>query len=194
MKRSQKITLRQVAVRRKVSDMLDSEVETRSETFQADLDTAKNELRVLDSELEAALMVETDDVETRQVESVETPEGREFAALIEESNVADFVAEALGGGAVQGASLELRQEILGDKMPVSDGIWMPLDLLFDSDNGDLETRADAATNVASAIQESQQPITPRMFPASAGAFMGIPRPTVPVGDTTYVAIAGGRYG
>ena len=191
MKQSQKISLRQVEVRRKISDMLDTEVETRSDTFQADLDTFKNELRALDSELEAALMVESDEAETRQVESVETPEGREYAALIEQSSVADFVTEALGGGAVQGASLELRQEILGDNVPVSDGIWMPLDLLFDSDGGDLETRADAATNVASAIQDSQQPITPRLFPASAGAFMGIQRPTVPVGDTTYIAITGG---
>ena len=167
--------------------MLDSEVETRSETFTADLDALKNELRALDSELEAAFLIESDEAETRQTEAVETPESREFADLIGRSSVADFMVEALDGHAVQGASLELRQEVLG-----AGAIGhMPIDLLLPSDSDDVETRADAATNVADSIAERQSDIAARIFAETAGAYMGIARPTVPVGEDTYIAITGG---
>ena len=192
MTRVQKIQLKLSEARTKLAALLDTETEKRSETFSADLDTSKAEIASLESEFQAAMIVEPEPKETR---SEETPEKREFRELLAGASVEDFIREAIGGVALAGASKELREETL-------DGLatgWIPLDLFMTEearadDSDDLEERADAATNVASAVQDTQRPITPRLFPQSSGAYMGIERPTVPVGDTTYVTLASGATG
>ena len=63
---------------------------------------------------------------------------------------------------------------------------MPLALL-----ADLETRADAVTNIGTAIQENQMAIAGRVFNQSAAAYLGVQSPTVPVGTVSYPRINAG---
>ena len=55
----------------------------------------------------------------------------------------------------------------------------------------VEHRADAATNVAASIAETQSSIAGRIFAESSGAYLGVERPTVGVGESTYVALSSG---
>ena len=183
MTRTQQIQLRQSEARQKMTTLLDTPTEERAETWTADLDGLKNELRSLESELQAALVLEPEPTETR---TEETPEGREFQELVSTASVGDYMAEVAQGLPLDGASLELRQETL-DGMGVG---WIPLDVLM-TDEPPLETRADASTDVSASIEDNQRGIQPRLFPASAGQYMGVSRPSVPVGDSTFVTLATG---
>ena len=56
---------------------------------------------------------------------------------------------------------------------------------------ELETRADAVTNIATAIQDTQLPIAPRVFPRSSVAYLGIMTPTVQPGTVSYPRLSAG---
>ena len=60
----QKLQLRQSELRQKISGLL--ELETRSDTQQADLDTATREMRSLEGDIQAAILIDTP-IETRKV-------------------------------------------------------------------------------------------------------------------------------
>ena len=133
------------------------------------------ELRSMESLIGAAILAGED----ATVEATsDTPEGREIRELIGKSSILDFAIEANGGGAVSGAPLELRQELLGDYPG-----FMPLELL--------ERRADAVTNIATAIQDTQQPIAARVFPRSAADYLGVVSETVPIGTVSYPRLSAG---
>ena len=170
----QKLQIEQSETRSKIADHL-----TRDETTAddiAELDKLTARMKELEPLIRAALIVEPEPVETR---ADATPEDREFADLIKRSSVADFIGESLGEP-IDGASLELRQALaLG-------GNSFPIDLL--------ETRADVATNVTASVQESQGSIADRVFARSAGAYLGVSRPTVGIGESTYVALSTGATG
>ena len=181
MTRLQKLQIEQSELRSKIGAALDTAGDKRSETWQSDLDTLTKRAQTLESELRAALVVGEGEEETREEEeTTETPEGRELAGLLKRSSIEDYLADSLFDERLDGASLELRQAL---ELPPNQ---VPLDLF-------LETRADVATNVdaADAPQENQQSIAARVFAATAGAYMGIERPTVPVGTTSYVTLASG---
>ena len=179
MTRLQRIQLAQSEARSRLAVLLDTAIETRSDTFTADLDKAKAEVQALESQIQAALLIDEEPVvETRD----EDGEDRELRQLIERSTVGAFLNEAAHGSPVDGAERELRQALaLGSNQ-------LPIDVLLDND---LETRADAATNITSSIAESQRSIAARVFGNTAGAFLGWSRPTVGVGDHTFVALSGG---
>ena len=87
---------------------------------------------------------------------------------------------------MSGAEAELRAAL------DLDADQIPLDMLLPSETtASAEHRADAATNVAASIAENQSSIAGRIFAASTGDFLGIDRPTVPVGDSTFIALAAG---
>ena len=114
-------------------------------------------------------------------------ETREVSSLIERAEIAAYLRAAASGNPVTGAERELRQAVLGDD---ADEMLMPMDMLMPL-SGALETRADAVTNVADSIQHSQQNIIGRIFAETSGAYLGVQRPSVPVGETHYYALNGG---
>ena len=105
--------------------------------------------------------------------------------LIASASIVDFIAEANGSAALDGASLELRAEVMGDEPN-----YMPLEMLLISGAG-VEHRADAVTNIGSAIQDSQMPIMGRVFAQSAVEYLGVNSPVVPVGTVSYPRLSGG---
>ena len=187
MTRTQKLQLKLSEARTKLGKMLDTENEQRAATWVADLDTVKSEMRSLETQLQAALMIEDDKTETETVTTETVTETREDKEKRELRNAVDFrnyLAAALGGhGVVTGPEAEYNQElgIPSDRFP--------LELLTrDDDDGDLETRAkingDAGVNQGSWVD--------RLFADSAAKFLGVTFPSVAPGVAAYpVTTAGG---
>ena len=173
MTRLQKLQLAQSEKRAALGALLDAET-----TDQDAIGKLSLELRSMEGNIQAAILAGEDEtVETRQ----DTPEGREMRDLIGKASIMDFVSEANGGAALEGAALELRQELLGD-FPGH----MPLEML--------EKRADTVSNVGTAIQDTQQPIAGRVFARGSAEYLGVMSPTVPVGTVSYPRLSGGTTG
>ena len=176
----QKLQLRQSETRQKLATLLETDLEKRGETYADDLAKLTAALKGLEPEIQAAIMAQPDDNETRtEDDGAETPEDREYVDLLQRSSIIDYLGEALGEP-VEGASRELREEL-----DVGVG-YLPLDVL--------ETRADAATNVdaSTAPADTQQGgIAGRVFAQTAGAYLGVQRPTVPTGTVSYVELTSG---
>ena len=188
MTRLQKIQLRQSEVRSKIAAELDRPDEERTD---GELERLTREAQSVEVELRAALTIEQ---EQAIPDTIETPEGRELAELFRRSSLAAFVDETLTGAPLEGANVELRSHLLGENMVG----YLPLDLLLEPDErfrggegGRFETRADAVTNVATAIQDNQNTIAARVFARSATAYLGAMMPSVPVGDASYPRLTSG---
>ena len=177
----QRIQLRQSEVRSLIAAELDKAAEDRADGA---LETLTAQAKGLEVEYRAALTLQ----EERAVpDRVETPEGRELAELYRRSSMLDYMDEILETRPVDGASREFREAILGDNRPG----FMPLDFLLEPDEERIEQRADAVTNIATAIQENQQSIAQRVFARSASAYLGIMMPSVAVGTVSYPRLSAG---
>ena len=178
----QKLQLEQSEIREKIGGVLDKEDKTAEDrTEMGQLSKRAQELEV---EVRAAIVI--DEPETVVDTDKDDPETRELASLRRRSSIYDFVDEAVHGRGVDGASQEFRQAILGEDRHG----YLPLDLLLDDDE-QLEQRADAVSNIGTAIQENQQSIAARVFARGSAAYLGVMMPTVPVGTTSYPRITGG---
>ena len=175
---SQRIQLKMSEVRQAINGF-DSE---NGDTVELDKMTA--EYQKLDSQYRAALITESTEDTTRH-STEDTAEGREIGRLLDRASLLDFVGEAVNGATLDGASKELREAVLGSDI----GGFMPLDMLLPRQR--VEQRADAVSNVATAIQENQMPIAGRVFPRSSAEYLGVNSPTVAVGTVTYLRITGG---
>ena len=177
----QRIQLRQSEVRSLIAAELDKAAEDRADGA---LETLTAQAKGLEVEYRAALTLQ----EERAVpDRVETPEGRELAELYRRSSMLDYMDEILETRPVDGASREFREAILGDNRPG----FMPLDFLLEPEEERIEQRADAVTNIATAIQENQQSIAQRVFARSASAYLGIMMPSVAVGTVSYPRLSAG---
>ena len=129
-------------------------------------------------ELRGALIVaEPDPAEIRVEGDAET---RELAQLTERANVGDILSATFEKRQTSGEAAELQKHFgLGSHQ-------VPLEMLR-IDRG-VEERA-AATVPASIGDASQAPVITPVFASGDGAFLGIERPTVPVGDAAYPVLS-----
>ena len=170
---AQTIMLKLSSARQRLNELL--QVETRSEDETAEMEKLTNEVSAKEPELRAALASEvpTNEVSTGATEDAET---RELQRLTTKANVGDIFAAALEHRNTEGETAELQKHYgLGAHQ-------VPLELLR-IDRG-VEARA-AATVPANIGDASQGEVITPVFSSGAGAFMGIERPTVPVGDVAY---------
>ena len=180
MTNAQRLELRASEIRQRLNElsgMAELTDETRSE-----MDALAIEYADVERQKRAAIIAGDTPPETPEPESGDA-ETREIADMIERAEIRNYLVSAALSNPVDGVERELRQAILGENAPETD---MPIDVLLP-----LETRADASTDVASAIQHNQQNIVGRIFSETAGAYMGVQRPSVPVGETHYYALTGG---
>ena len=183
----QTLQLEQSEVRQKIGGLLNKKDRTDAESTE--LEQLTTRAQELEPEIRAAIVID-EAPETVVDTDTDSPEARELESLRRRSSLYDFVDEAVYGRVVDGASAEFRQAIFGEDKHG----YFPLDMLLDDDRRDgydRETRADAVTNIATAIQENQQSIAARVFARSATAYMGVNMPTVPVGTTSYPRINAG---
>ena len=178
----QRLELRASELRQKLNDL--SGLETLSDEQRGDIDTLSLEYADVERQKRAAILA-GDVPETPEPNA--GGERREISSLIERAEIAAYLRAAASGNPVSGAEKELRQAVLGDD---ADEMLMPMDMLMPL-GGEIETRADAVTNVDSAIQHSQQNIIGRIFAETAGAYLGVQRPSVPTGETHYYTLTGG---
>ena len=176
MTNAQKIQLRQSEVRTAIAAELDKE-----EKDGEALERLTKEAQSLEVELRAALVIEE---QSLPADRIDTPEGRELRELRNRSSVFDYVSEVMDGRPLDGASLEYRQALMGDHPG-----HLPLEMLLDDE--ELETRADAVSNISTAIQDNQMPIAQRVFARSASAYLGVMMPSVSVGDVSYPRLTAG---
>ena len=153
------------------------QVETRSAEEQTEMEALTNEVSVKEPELRAALAAEPDPEETRVEGDAET---RELAQLTARSNVGDILSATFEKRQTSGAAAELQKHYgIGSHQ-------VPLEML--RINRSVEERA-AATVPASIGDASQAPVITPVFASGDGAFLGIERPTVPVGDAAYPVLS-----
>jgi hypothetical protein len=170
-----------------------SDIRTKINAFpddgaDADRDALTAEYMTLESQYRAAVITESaDDDPDKDPPRSTDPEDREIARLIDRVGVGDYLDAAAAGRAVDGAAAELRCAVLGDDAPAE---YMPIDVLLPRAH-ERQLRADAATNIATAVQDNQSTIAGRVFAVGALEYLGVDRPTVPFGTMSYVSLTAG---
>ena len=165
----QKIQLAMSEKRQRLNELLGI-VETRSEEQQAELETLTGEIQKLEPELRAAIAAEPDPVVETRVGDLDS-EARERRDLCARASVGDVLMAVLEKRSCDGATLEAQQAFgCGPNQ-------IPLDMLR------VEHRAvtTGPTNVETVEADVVQPV----FATGEGAFLGIDRPTVPMGDAVF---------
>ena len=172
MTRVQSIQLKQSEARQRLTALLD---DPDKENRQEEMGKISLEMRSLETELQAALQVETLPLEQRQ----DGPEAREMRSLEGRSNAGEIVDFALGRQPVEGATAELQQH------HGLDSNMIPLALLRRQawETSPLETRA--VTPAPADVGTSQRQIIPYVFPDASAAFLGVAMPTVAVGEQSF---------
>lgn len=164
---------RQAEARAKFNDLDAKESRTEAEdTEHRKLDA---ELRKLDGELVTAAKAVEDERDAAVVETRtgDSPEAREYRRLLGRASIGRIVAGAVEHRALDGAEREIQQarELAGNQIP--------LDLLR------LPVEERAVTPGPTNVGASAEPVIGPVFATGAGAFLGVYRPTVPVGDAAY---------
>ena len=153
------------------------QVETRSAEQQTEMETLTKEVSAKEPELRAAIAAEDDKQEVVTTADAET---RELARLTERANVGDILSATFEKRQTSGAAAELQKHfgIGSHQVPLS---------MLKVDRG-VEERA-AATVPASIGAAAQGEVITPVFASGDGAFLGIERPTVPVGDAAYPVLS-----
>ena len=173
----QKLQVRQSEIREKINELLGND--KRSETEQAELETLTTEGQKIEPEIRAALIAQPDPDEAETVETGDA-ETRELRQLTEKANLGDILSATFEKRQTEGAPAELQKHYgLGSHQ-------VPLEMLRVSRG--VEERA-AATVPASIGDASQGEVITPIFASGDGAFMGIERPTVAVGDAAYPVLS-----
>ena len=175
MTAAQTIQIRLSECRQTLNSLL--QVETRSDEQQTEMEALTKEVSAKEPELRAALAAEPDPNETHVEGDAET---RELAQLTERANVGDILSATFEKRQTSGEAAELQKHHgIGSHQ-------IPLEML--RTNRAVEERA-AATVPGSIGDASQAEVVTPVFSSGDGAFMGIERPTVPVGDAAYPVLS-----
>ena len=175
MTAAQTLMIKLSSARQRLNELL--QVETRSAEEQTEMETLTAEVSKREPELRAALAAEPDPNETRVEGDAET---RELRELTERANVGDILSATFEKRQTSGEAAELQKHYkLGAHQ-------VPLEML--RINRSVEERV-AATVPASIGDASQGEVITPVFSSGDGAFLGIERPTVPVGDAAYPVLS-----
>ena len=186
MTNAQRLEVRASKIRSRLNELSGIETGELTEETRSEMDSLEIEYADVERQKRAAILA-GDTPEIPEPETA-TSEQREIDALIGRAEIRSYLTAAASGVSVTGAELELRQAVLGDDAPET---YMPIDILLDMGDGELETRADAVTNVSASIAHAQSNIIGRIFAETAGAYLGVQRPSVPTGESHYYALASG---
>ena len=174
MKTSQTLSIRLSEIRQTINEL--NAKETLAETEQTKLDELTIEFAAKETKYRAALTVEGEEEARAQGLFEGDAETRELAQLTERANVGDILSATFEKRQTSGESAELQKHYgLGSHQ-------VPLEML--RINRGVEERA-AATVPASIGDASQAAVITPVFASGDGAFLGIERPTVPVGDGSF---------
>ena len=183
MTTTQKIALRLSEVRTRLNEVSGLEGDDFTPEIRSESEKLEREYSGLETRHRAAIIADGAPIETR---SNDTGEGREMRELVSRAGISGIFDAAMTGKVTAGAEAELQKEL---KL---EGNAVPLVLLRRHDDGEgVEHRTTGVTPVpaAGSIGASQSEIIPAVFPEGAVAFLGIPQPTVPVGERVYTVLS-----
>ena len=188
MTRLQKLQLRQSELRTEMGGILDKE--DRTDDDKGRLSELSREMRSVESDLQAALLIEDEpatETETRATGEGEDAEAKELDGLLQRASILPYFGEAVSGREVQGVEHELRSGLLGDD---ARGGLLPVEMLLAEDR---EQRAEAATTVADAARTpgSQATVLQRVFTRSIAARLMVSMPMVEVGQANFPILQSG---
>ena len=184
MDRVQKVQLRLSESRNKLSELLDTELAKRGESFDEDLKRLSQEIRSLESEYQAALLA-SPEPETRVEARHESAEDRELRELEESVDFANYVRAALAGhGVVSGPEAELNKH-LG-----LESNYFPMSILARGLEDDLEQRTKRDGDAGA----SQGRWVDRVFAESAARRLGVTFDSVAPGVAAYPITSAGGSG
>ena len=146
-------------------------VETRSTDEDTELTTATTEYADVNAQLVAEGERERTRLEAARLVHTTDPELREQRALCGRANVGEIMTAVMERRSVDGANLEVQQAF--DCGPNQ----VPLEMLR------LEERAVTPGPTSVATEEAD--VLPPVFATGAGAFFGVDRPIVPMGDAVF---------
>ena len=171
----QKLQIRQSEARESINALLG--LETRTEDQDAELVTLTAEAQALEPELRSAIIASPDETQTVENEDAET---RELQQLTERATVGDILSATFEKRQTSGEAAELQKHFgLGSHQ-------VPLEML--RINRAVEGRAAATVPDSIGAASQAEVITP-VFASGDGAFLGIERPVVPVGDAAYPVLS-----
>ena len=154
--------------------------ETLESGEAAEIETLRSELAAKETQYRAALTAEGAEEARAQGLFEGDAETRELAQLTERANVGDILSATFEKRNTSGEAAELQKHYgIGSHQ-------IPLEMLR-VDRG-VESRA-AATVPASIGDASQAAVVTPIFSTGDGSFLGVERPTVPVGDAAYPVLS-----
>ena len=186
--RLQKLQLRQSELRSQMGEILDKE--DRGDEDRTRLSDLSREMRSLEGDLQAALLIEEEPVEKtekREDGKGEDAESKELDGLLQRASILPYFGEAVSQRDVGGVEHEVRQALLGDE---ARGGLVPFEMLLPDGR---EERVDTATTVAAAARTpgSQASVLQRVFTKSIAAMNKVSMPMVEVGQANFPVLASG---
>ena len=171
----QTLLVREGEIKARNAEIALLEGDTLTEEVRAEGTALTTEYRDLQTRINAARIAD----ETVEV-ATEDAEGRELRQLTAKANIGDILNATFEKRQTDGEAAELQKHFgLGSHQ-------VPLEML--RIDRAVEQRA-AATVPASIGDASQAPVITPVFASGDGAFLGIERPTVPVGDAAYPVLS-----
>ena len=179
----QKIQMKQSEEKKALGLLL--EKTEHSDEENKELETRTENLKNLETQWQAAQMIEPD--EPAEVLK-DSSEGKELKSILSQSKITNYINEAVFGVPLPTPDLELRTESFGGKDLER---HIPLEMLLD---GPLETRADAVTNIAStdsSTPENLVSLVGRIFPDSSSEYLGLRQITANPGIAKFGRLSSG---
>lgn len=181
MNNAQRLELRSSEIRTRLNEL--SGIDALTDEQRSEIDALANEYSDIERQKRAAIIAQDSDGSPENEPVEPDSETRELDGLIQRAELRSYLIASAQDSHVTGAERELREAAFGISGYED---YIPLDIL-----NPIEQRADAATNVADSIATSQQNITGRIFAQTAGNYLGVERPSVGVGEQTYITLTGG---
>ena len=177
---SQTLNLRISEIRQRLNEINSLEGDDFTTEVRSESEALQTEFAGVEVKYRSAVIAESDDDDAARREFSTNSEDRELRQLIDASSVGGIFAAAMESRKPEGQTAELQAHF---QLPYNS---IPLDLLR-IDRG-VEERA-AATVPASIGEAVQAPVVTPVFASGDGDFLGIERPTVPVGDAAYPVLS-----
>ena len=175
---AQKVALRMSEVRQRLATI--GATDDLTDEIRSELGTLRTEYTDLETRSQALILA--GDGEQEPEAKTGDAESRELLDLERRSNLGELFDAVLEQRQIDGPIRELQQHVkLG-------GNQIPLSLLRHPE-GELELRTSGNSAAPTNSGRNQRPIIPAVFPQGAATFLGIPQPTVPVGDAVFTVLS-----
>ena len=170
MTNSQRLAVRLSEIRQRLNEIVGLEGDSFTDEIRQEADKLQTEFRDKETQYRAAVTGEADAERRAATDN----EGAELRALLEGASLGAWFEAVIEGRALEGREAELGQHF---KLPANS---FPVELLREP-----EAEHRAVTTAPSDAGRTQRPIVQPVFAGGDAAFLGIPMPTVPVGDQVF---------